>query len=174
MKVFTIPPTLSFVDALAEGIMARHGTNPMDLAAVTVLLPNRRDCRALREAFLRQTEGKPLLLPAIRPIGDVDEESVFFADIESTANLPPAISPLRRLLLLSRYIGSAYKDQFTKAQSLAMAQNLTRFLDSMETEGVSLDALDTLVPDQYAQHWQISLTFLKDVLRVFWPQQLAA
>jgi ATP-dependent helicase/nuclease subunit B len=172
VKVFTIPPTLSFVDALAEGILARHGSDPLKLAAVTVLLPNRRACRALREAFLRQTDGKPLLLPTIRPIGDVDEDNVFFSEVESAGSLPPAISPLRRLLLLGRYINAAYKDQFTAAQSLSMAQNLTRFLDTLETEGVSLDALDTLVPEQYAKHWQISLTFLKDVLRVFWPQQL--
>ena len=34
-------------------------------AAVTVLLPTRRACRSLREAFLRVTQGAPLLLPAI-------------------------------------------------------------------------------------------------------------
>ncbi|NBX66424.1 MAG: double-strand break repair protein AddB [Proteobacteria bacterium] len=172
MNVFSIPPTVSFVDALAKGILRRHGAGPMDLAAVTVLLPNRRACRALQEAFLRQTDGKPLLLPTIRPIGDVDEEGVYFNEVEGGAGLPQPVPPIRRLLVLSRYLKAAYGTQYTTAQSLSMASELSRFLDSVQTEGVSLDALDTLVPEQYAEHWQKSLVFLKNVLRVFWPQHL--
>lgn len=173
MNIFSIPPTVSFVDALASGIMARYGQDPMQLAAVTVLLPNRRAVRALREAFLRNTGGTPLLLPNIRPIGDVDEDAVLLGAAAPELDMPPAIEQLRRTLILARYLTAAYKEQFTLAQALSMASELGRFLDSVETEGLSLDALDNLVPENYAAHWQISLGFLKDVLRVFWPQQLA-
>ncbi|MBU6235978.1 MAG: PD-(D/E)XK nuclease family protein, partial [Alphaproteobacteria bacterium] len=173
MRVFTIPPTQSFVDALAKGVLARHGADPMALASVTILLPNRRACRALREAFLRETDGAPLLLPSIRPIGDVEEEALYLGASDPAAEVPPAISPLRRTLLLARYL-MAYDAEYTYAQALAMAADLGRFLDSVETEGLSLDKLDTLVPDVYAAHWQKSLSFLKEVLRTFWPVQLQA
>ena len=62
MRVFTIPPGISFVDALAAGLLADHGGDPLGLCRVTVLLPTRRAVRSLREAFLRLGGGKPMLL----------------------------------------------------------------------------------------------------------------
>ena len=40
-RVFTIPPGVAFVDALAQGILARWGAAPLELARVTMLLPTR-------------------------------------------------------------------------------------------------------------------------------------
>ena len=71
--IFTIPPGTSFVDALARGLMDRYGTDPLSLARVRVLLPTRRAARTLREAFLRLSDGKALILPVMQPLGDVDE-----------------------------------------------------------------------------------------------------
>ena len=51
-SLFTIAPGASFVDALAQGLAARFGAAPEVLADITVLLPTRRACRALADAFL--------------------------------------------------------------------------------------------------------------------------
>ena len=67
-KIFTIPAGTAFLDALEAGILDRHGGDPAALAAVQILLPTRRACRALGEAFLRVTDGAPVLLPAMTPI----------------------------------------------------------------------------------------------------------
>ena len=72
--VFSIPPGTSFVDSLAAGVLAEAGDDPLQLADTTILLPTRRACRALRDAFLRQSDGQALLLPRMRPIGDVEPE----------------------------------------------------------------------------------------------------
>ena len=74
-SVFTIPAGISFVDALAHGVINDIGTDPFALSDCLILLPNRRACRALREGFLRVTEGQPLLLPEMRPIGEADEDA---------------------------------------------------------------------------------------------------
>ncbi|MGH6917740.1 MAG: hypothetical protein ACREJ0_08550, partial [Geminicoccaceae bacterium] len=71
LPVVTIPPTLPFVDALAAGLLAEAEDRPA-LADVLVLLPTRRACRSLREAFVRQADGRALLLPRIQPIGEVE------------------------------------------------------------------------------------------------------
>lgn len=173
MRVYNIPPTESFVDALAKGIVDRYGTDPLELTKIRILLPNRRACRNLREAFLRMTQGKPILLPSIRPVGDVDEEELFFESNSENADIPPAMPPLRRILILARYL-MAYDKRYTYAQALSLAGDLGRFLDTVETEGLDLQRLDDIVPETYAAHWQLSLTFLKDVLRQFWPKQLEA
>ena len=61
-----------------------------------MLLPNRRACRALAGAFLRATGGRPLALPAMRPLGDLDEDELELrAEDEppgiGALDLPPAI-----------------------------------------------------------------------------------
>ena len=77
--VFTIPAGIPFVDALAARLLDEAGADPLALARMTVLLPTRRGCRALHEAFLRRAAGldgggRPLLLPRLRPLGDLDAE----------------------------------------------------------------------------------------------------
>ena len=46
--------------------------------------------------------ARPLLLPRLQPVGDVDEDELAFD--EAGADIPPAIAPLRRQLLLAQLI----------------------------------------------------------------------
>src|SRR5690606_25422117 len=105
--VFTIPAGQSFVDALAAGLLRRYGERPESLAAATILLPTRRACRSLQGAFLRALDGRPLLLPRMLPLGDLDAEDLLFdAAFAGTgeAELPPAVTPVQRQLLLASCI----------------------------------------------------------------------
>ena len=81
--VYTIPPDHSFVDSLATGVLAEVGDTPQTLLEYTILLPTRRACRALRDAFLRASNGNALLLPTMRPLGDVDEDGLLLQDLPS-------------------------------------------------------------------------------------------
>lgn len=56
--VYTIEADRAFVDELAAGLLRRYGARPEALARVTVLLPNRRAARALRDGFLRVSGGR--------------------------------------------------------------------------------------------------------------------
>src|SRR5260221_7224364 len=67
--VFTIPSHRSFADALAAGLIARFGKEPLGLAQGRILLPNNRAVRAVTDAFVRQSGGG-LLLPRLIPVGD--------------------------------------------------------------------------------------------------------
>ncbi|MEC7537330.1 MAG: hypothetical protein VYB59_08535, partial [Pseudomonadota bacterium] len=82
-SVFTIQAGVSFVDTLAQGVMRDIGGDPFALSDCLILLPNRRACRALREGFLRVTDGRPLLLPELRPIGEADEDELLLSDMPS-------------------------------------------------------------------------------------------
>ena len=172
-KVYTIPAGFSFVDELASGILDRFGTDPIALAGVTVLLPTRRACRSLREAFLRQTHGQPLLLPAMAPLGDLDAEELGLSleelpALAGTLDLPPAVNDLRRRLLLTRIILRAPDLAATAPQAVRLAADLTHLLDQVETEGLSFERLAGLVPADYANHWQVTLGFLS-ILTELWP-----
>ena len=109
-KVYTIAPEASFLDALASGLRARWGDSPVAPSDAVVLLPTRRACRGLRDAFLRVSDGRPLVLPRMLPLGDLDADELALAGDEAAPgpgpidDLPPAVAPLRRQLLLARLI----------------------------------------------------------------------
>jgi ATP-dependent helicase/nuclease subunit B len=176
--VFTIAPHLPFLDCLAAGIAEHAGDDPLALANITVLLPTRRACRSLREAFLRQSKGLPLLLPRLMPLNDMDEEDALlagFANAEASARLPPAIAPLKRQLLLAKLIAavpSPTGETTRPDQAVRLAAELARLLDQAQTERLGFDRLANLAPAEYAEHWQITLTFL-EILTAAWPAVLA-
>ena len=97
--LYTIAAGVPFVDALAAGVLGRAGGDPLALSRFTILLPTRRACRSLREAFLRlgPGDGTPaLLLPRMSPIGDIDPEALGL-EVEAVPglealDLPPAVS----------------------------------------------------------------------------------
>lgn len=183
--VFTIDAGFPFSDALADGLLTRFGAGP-DLARVTLLVPTRRAVRAMRDAFLRQTDGVPLLLPVIRPIGDVDEddlaatEAVTFAASDSDAaltDLPPAVPGLTRQFRLAKLIAAwgsgTGQPTIGAAQVLDLAAELARFIDQIQTEQLDPAGLATLVPEEFAGHWQRTLAFLR-LVTAEWPSLLAA
>jgi len=174
-SVFTIPAGLPFVDTLADGVMGDIGADPFALSDCLILLPNRRACRALREGFLRVTNGRPLLLPEMRPIGEADEDELLLADMppEGGAPLAPAVPPLRRQLLLARMIRSqsSASEKISLEHATRLAADLCKLLDQVQTEGLDFGKLETLVPDRYAEHWQKTLELLS-VITERWPETL--
>ena len=181
-KVLNIPAGIAFADALAEGVIRRWGHDPLVLAKVRILLPNRRACRVLQDAFLRVSGARALLLPRLLPLGDLDADELemtsgeVVAEAAAETEIPPAIPPLRRQLLLARLIMkwgevAATDDEIeapSEDQAVRLAAELANLLDQVETEGLDLKDLKGLVPDKYSEHWKITLTFL-EILSVQWP-----
>jgi len=178
-NVLTIAAGLPFTDALAAGILARVDRDPLRLARVTVLVPTRRARRSLAEAFLRQGGGRALLLPRMMALGDLDEDEIlltggFAADDGGIDGgdmaLPPALSGLRRQLMLARLVRGMDK-KTSPDQAANLALELARLLDQVASERLSFDGLAALVPEEYAVHWQRTLKFLT-VLTEQWPTVL--
>ncbi len=180
--LFTIPIHLPFLDTLVAGLRAETGNDALALSRVTILLPTRRACRALREAFLRASAGRPLLLPRMRPLGDLDDDELAVgpADAASEAggvDVPPALPELRRQLLLTRLVLEWGRRRGTgpllPGQAAALSAELARFLDEVHNEGADFANLASLAPADYAEHWQLVLQFLA-VLTEHWPRVLMA
>lgn len=168
--VFTIPSDLCFVTTLAEGLWRRGGGDPLALASYTLYLPTRRSCRHLRDAFLRASGGKASLLPRLKPLGDIDETEMDFAESGELDGLPPAIPPLRRQMLLMQLI--LKKDKTLPLdQAASLAASLASLLDQAQIEERDFAALENLVPAEYAAHWQETLRFLEIVTKL-WPKLL--
>ena len=181
-SVYTVSANRSFVDVLAAGLINETADDQLRLADYTILLPTRRACRALTEAFLRQRGGAPLILPALRALGDTDEEGMALEETPSLdlATLPPAMPDIRRILTLADRILS-WRSPDTDEQGLVsapdhaliLAGELARFLDQVQTERLSFEGLEALVPEDLAAHWQETLEFLRHFTKA-WPLEVEA
>ena len=80
LRLFTIPADVAFLPALTQAILSGNlpavASPPRieDLPRWTILLPTRRAVRSLGRSFLAAAGRAAMLLPRIRPIGDVDED----------------------------------------------------------------------------------------------------
>ncbi|MBL0941607.1 MAG: double-strand break repair protein AddB, partial [Alphaproteobacteria bacterium] len=122
--------------------------------------------------------GQSLLLPRMMPLGDLEANDVVFSNEQDLYpfDLPQAASNLMRQSLLIRLIvhhNPILKDNSQHlVQAAKLARELAHLIDQVEWEGLSFTEIDTLVPDEYARHWQITLDFLK-IITHHWPQILA-
>ena len=195
-RVFTIPASAPFLPTLIEALHSAElgfafAGDPLALAAATIYLPTRRACGLLRNAFLDGLKGDGAVLPRVVAIGDIDEDEIAFAEVatgeiaaESLA-LPPALGGLERRLLLTQLVtkwatspelhgasGAPLIAQ-TPAAACALADDLARLIDDMNTRGVPWDRLDDLVPETFDEYWKLTLRFLQ-IARRMWPEILAA
>lgn len=168
----TIPPGQPFAATLAGWVLEHYGRGEQPLTRVMLLLPNRRSVLAMREAFLNQSEGRPLLLPRIMPISDLENE--LLPEMSASHEAMP-IHGVRRRMLLMRLV-QQYESQRTgracqAVHALRLADELMRFLDEVHRAGLSLERLDSLAPQELSEHWQQTLRFLK-LVSEHWPAML--
>lgn len=176
--LFTIPAWRPFADDLAAGLLARY-PEPLELARLLLLLPTRRSIRALTEAFLRESEGRALLLPRMVPAGDLDLDEVqgfeggpLFDTLQGAAELRPAISPQARRMALAAILSGGRN--LPAAEALALAGQLGAALDTLEIEGKRAADLQAAVPEGELQgHWEKNAKVLEAVVTA-WPGLLEA
>ena len=174
-SLFTIPAGISFARALSKGVIDRIGDDPLALADVLIFVPTRRAARSLQQEFALQFGGAALG-PRIRALGDVGDEDIAFDPSTDDLDLPPAIAPLRRRLLLATLVehwAQARGAALPFTQAVAHAEELARFLDEATTQSADLSTLKDLAPAALAAHWQEVVGFL-DIIALQWPLQLEA
>ncbi len=193
LRLYTIPPSAPFLTTLARAVLAGDlpvpggpKPDPLALPFTTIYLPTRRAARALREAFLAEVPNGALLLPRIRALGDPDEEAALIlgdGDEEDGAG-KPAIGELQRHMALMRLVlpfirflpaaigEGARLEPVTPAQASSLASDLARLMDEVEREEIDFSRLAAIVPEEFADHWRLTVDFLK-IVTEHWPAYLA-
>ncbi len=191
-NVFTIPAGVPFLDtlvaALLDGRLAPgfKADDPFALADVTIYLPTRRAARSIREHFLAR-RGRPLFLPRIRTLGDIDEEGAGLLDA-AAIDLPDAVPVMERQLVLTELVlkwsgalvraAAGLPDEellvpSSPADAARLAASLSQLIDQVGTSEPAWSALfkESERPEQ-SRFWDITLEFLK-IATSFWPAHLA-
>lgn len=175
-KIFNISAGISFVDVLAERLLTQYADNKTDLSQVFILLPTRRACQSLTEAFLRQHNLKPTILPKIAPIMDIEEDEVFLTgNADFLCHFKPVADKFETVLTLTRLImqkQEAGLENISLAQAYALAQNLKSLMDTVKNNELDFADLKNLVSAEYTDHWQQTLDLLK-IITKYWPDILA-
>lgn len=169
-------------DVLIRHILNLAGGEPLTMADIRILLPNRRSCIAFKKRFAELAGGKAQLMPQIYPIGEVDEDALavagLFADgllAQRLEQVRPAVGATQRLLAVAQEV-FARRESYgllidDVEQAARLAGDICRFLDEMERDGVAADALQSIWPERFADHWQRSLGLLRHIA-AWWPRQL--
>ena len=155
---------------------------PLDLARWTILLPTRRAVRELEDIFFRLTGGSGVLLPRIRPLGDIDEDLLapehggddLGTPVSAAGPAPAADGPDRRMGGgPSRRRGWRRRSPQHPTRRAALPQSLAEFLDAIETEDIDVARIAELYGLETARHREAILEFLA-IAREKYPQRLAA
>lgn len=173
-KIFNIPLSASFVDVLATKLLDEF--EDFRLSTITIILPSRRACQNLTDAFIRAQGLKPVILPRLIPLGDIEEDELFLTgDTEILQDLAPAVSKMERTLHFVRLIMSKPisfgLEKLSLAQSCFLAQELGGLIDLVNNENLSFSNLKNLAPAEYSNHWQETLKLL-EIITAYWPEQL--
>jgi ATP-dependent helicase/nuclease subunit B len=169
MRLASIPPGVPFLDALA----ARWRESVPDPGRGLILLPTRRAARALAEAFLRASNGSPMLLPRIAAFGALDEAPLALA---GALDLPPPVEKMQRLAALARLVlalPAEHGGAGSADRAWRLAAALAELMDEAEWAEIDLaTTLDGAADAAFAEHWQVTLRFLR-IVTLAWPEWLA-
>ncbi|NNE88938.1 MAG: double-strand break repair protein AddB [Silicimonas sp.] len=155
-RIFGVPPGADFPKALVNEILAVYKNRPPeDLARARILVNTRRMQRRLRSLFCK---AGPLLLPKIALVTDFDQ-------MLSGADLPAAVTPLRRKLEMTRLVAERIEfDQHApRSAAVDLAESLAFLLDELHGEAVPPEKLSELKVEDESGYWERSLAFLRIV-----------
>ena len=183
-RVFNISAGEPFLRRLAETLCdpeRRYALfGDVALEDISIFLPTRRAARWLADDMANlmrfSCQQTAILLPALRAIGDVDEEGAEGGHFNTQADIEimPEIGGYERIFFLTRKIQDWMqgRNRFVSvSQASALAGDLVRFLDQAQSDEVEWGALRNIVPDEFAENWQETIDFL-NLITLDWPDYL--
>ena len=153
-------------------------STPEMLAKTLVLVPTRRSCGLMRRAFLELADGKPLLLPRIVALADLESELPMMLGAAALAAIPPAMPEWQRMSLLTAQVltfEAKRRNSPSFEHALSLAQDLARLQDQCALHDVALSSrrLAAFAEGDDAMHWQQPIEFL-GIIGDHWPHIEAA
>jgi ATP-dependent helicase/nuclease subunit B len=175
--VYTVASDQPFLAAVARGVLARLGDDPLRLSDLTILVPNRDTGFQLKQAFMEQLGGRPGIMPRIDAPGDIDDGylSLRMADnqvlSQALMDIPPPVTRLERQLILATEIMKIPGMASSLQKAVKLGGELGNFLDELQSNNIQLRDIDRLVPPEFKKQWGATAEFLK-IITDAWPKKL--
>ena len=161
-RVYTIAAGNAFLETLANEVLKRFPIYAPErpLSDWTVLLPTRRAAGAFSEILQLQSGLKAMVMPRIKPIGDLDEDRL--QDEMVGGELPPAMSEAATLVILQGLVrdwaGNHSASDFANdilaspSQCLNLTKSLAEFITTIDTQECDIGKLPALYNSDLAEH----------------------
>ncbi|WP_373634900.1 double-strand break repair protein AddB [Yoonia sp. SS1-5] len=160
-RVFGTAPGVDFAQSLVDGLVEKgRKLRPDQWARAEIYVNTARMQRRIREVF---DTGPARLLPRVRLITSLADDPV-------SANVPLPVSPLRRRLQLSQFVGKLLDqepDLAPRAALYDLSDSLADLMDEMQGEGVSPEVFERLDIADQSGHWDRALKFLRIIAPFF-------
>jgi len=172
MNFYTIDATQDFALSLAQ-FCDEHADNAgFSISDYKIFVPTRRSVKIAQDAFLRHKNGQPRLLPQIDSVGDADLTEAALTTAKNP-NIKPAISSTERTIILARLLEHSWPHDYNYIQALAIADDLGRLIDQIHTENLDIKDLENIIDArELAQYWEMTSSFLINLLGNIWPDYL--
>ncbi|MFT6220489.1 MAG: ATP-dependent helicase/nuclease subunit B, partial [Rickettsiales bacterium] len=163
-NIFNINPSNPFLPELAKWVLKKY-PDPFSLSNLTILLPSRRSCFAIKKHFLELSENEAVILPKILAIGDVDyddflpnENPLLFDQKHNKVDYS-----FELILAIKEWNSKTnlFGKNISTASLALVADNLQSFLDEVEKESLDLANLAEIDDGEMASHKQQILQFLQ-------------
>lgn len=153
--VFALSPGEDFPTELVRGLKLRLvGSPPEAMAKVTLYVNTSRMRRRIVDLFCQTGAG---FLPKIIVVSELSQHP-------ELADLPRAVSPLRRRLELAKLVDAmltAQPEIAPRASLYDLADSLANLMDEMHGEDVSIETVAGLDVSNHSGHWLRTQGFLK-------------
>ncbi len=183
LSIWTMAPENDFLDVLAKavryGFPLHEGEARPPLMQWTILVPTRRAARLLQDKFESLSATPSVILPKVRPIGDIDEDAI--EDGLPQDGVPEAISKQGEIFQLLGLVTQWARDnpQFdisqdvlaSGAQAFQLTLSLLDLVHQCETEERGFGSLPEIYGLDLAGHRNAILSLL-EVISEKRPQQL--
>ncbi len=190
-RLYTIPPDVDFLPALARAMLEGHvpcphgrPPPPESMSDWRIFLPSRRAARGLAAALLEAAPAQSQILARITPLGDPLEDELALtgeAGLDALQALPPPIHPLTRRFVLARLVTDwARRDDASRlaaiirahpGEAMKMARSLGELIDSFENEEIDFSAIETLLDAEQPEH-RLAARQLLRAIREHYPAGL--
>jgi inactivated superfamily I helicase/RecB family exonuclease len=174
-RLYTVPAGESVARHAARYTL--NNTPAEALSRTILLLPNRRSCAIMRQAFQKELAGKASLLPRLIPLADIDHALVNLLGesvLEALQRIPPAMPEAQqRYALTQQIMAFAQRDMahVTLDYGLTLADTLMALQEQCCRAEIAFtqERLHPLMRADFATHWSDALQFLS-ILTDTWPK----
>ena len=169
MNIYNIQASKSFLQSLITGIIAKFGSDPIDICKIKILLPTKRACRMFDETYLEMMDYKPCVIPKTYPIGDLGEDEIIIENFLQEApefylKVRSPISDFEQHIILAKLIQKHHKTKkLNLLDSMDLATSLISFYADFKRDEIEFSELNKLEMFDISEGWQEMLEFLKIV-----------
>jgi ATP-dependent helicase/nuclease subunit B len=168
-NIFNISAGNNFLSVLRKATKEVFGLNEIELARSLFILPSKRAAAEFAKEIIAGSDKQIAIIPKIIAIGEIDAE-----DFTNENNLKK-IGNIERKIITAKLI----HDYFAKSEkpishklSSRLASSVLSLIDDIETYKINAENLANIVPHELAEHWNLTLDFLKFILEQY-PKILA-